>query len=300
MIWVLLAVFSAILLGIYDLLKKYSLRDNAVIPILFISTLTNAIIFFPIILYGTFGNHSVHSVFNFGHLSFTDHLLFFSKAIIVGSSWTFAYFAVKHLPLTIVSPIRSSGPLWTISGALILFNEHLNGLQWIGIILTILFYYLFSFSGIKEGISFRTNKWVLYMTLATIIGSASSLFDKYLILHYNRLVIQGWYYIYMAPLMFIFMLIAWFPHRDKFTSFKWRYTIPFIGICLTLGDFLYFWSLSYPGALIAIVSTIRRSSVIVSFSLGAYLFKEKNIKLKAIILAGILIGIGIILLGGGK
>ena len=136
------------------------------------------------------------------------------------------------------------------------------------------------------------------MTLATIIGSASSLFDKYLIMHYNRLVIQGWYYIYMAPLMLAFLLITWYPHRDKFTSFKWRFTIPLIGICLTLGDFAYFWSLSHPDALVAIVSTIRRGSVIVSFSLGAYLFKEKNIRMKALILIGILIGIAIILLGG--
>jgi transporter family protein len=102
----------------------------------------------------------------------------------------------------------------------------------------------------------------------------------------------------MAPLMLAFLLIIWVPHRDKFTSFKWRYTIPFIGICLTLGDFAYFWSLSHPDALVAIVSTIRRGSVVVSFSLGAYLFKEKNIRMKAIILVGILIGIGIILLGG--
>ena len=300
MIWVLLAVLSAILLGIYDLLKKYSLRDNAVIPILFIATLTNALIFLPIILYGTFGTHPNNSVFNFGHLTFHDHLLFLIKSIIVGSSWTLAYFAIKNLPITIVSPIRSSGPIWTIAGAILIFNEHLNGFQWIGVLLTVLFYYLFSLSGLKEGISFRTNKWVLYMTLATIIGSGSSLFDKYLIMHYNRLVIQGWYYIYMAPLMLVFLLITWYPYRDKFTSFKWRYTIPLIGICLTLGDFAYFWSLAHTDALIAVVSTLRRGSVIVSFSLGAYLFKEKNIRMKAIILIGILIGIGIILLGGNK
>jgi transporter family protein len=136
------------------------------------------------------------------------------------------------------------------------------------------------------------------MTLATIIGSGSSLFDKYLIMHYNRLVIQGYYYIYMAPLMLGFLLITWYPNREKFTSFKWRYTIPLIGICLTLGDFAYFWSLAHSDALIAVVSTLRRGSVIVSFSLGAYIFKEKNIRLKAFILIGILAGIGIILLGG--
>jgi transporter family protein len=298
MIWVLLAVISASLLGVYDLLKKYSLKENAVIPVLFYSTLTSGIAFFPMMLYGTYGHPGQSSLFNFGHLPWHAHLLFFIKSVVVCSSWTLAYFAMKHLPITIVSPIRSSGPLWTIIGALLIFGESMNGVQWLGLAITIAFYYLFSLSGMKEGISFRTNKWVLFMTLATIIGSISALYDKYLIAHYNRLAMQCWYHIYMVPLTLSLMLIAWVPLRKKFTPFKWRYTIPLIGLCLSLGDFIYFWSLSYPDALVAIVSTVRRGSVVVSFSLGALLFREKNVKLKTLILIGILIGITIIILGG--
>jgi transporter family protein len=298
MVWVLLAVVSAALLGVYDILKKKSLQENAVIPVLFYSVLTSSIIFTPIVLYGYFGTHEHSSLFNFTNIPAKAHLLFFIKSIIVGSSWTLAYFAMKNLPLTIVSPIRSSGPLWTLVGALVIFGEHLSLWQWIGLVLTIFFYYLFSLSGLKEGISFRTNKWVLYMTLATIIGSISSLYDKYLVAHYNRLAMQAWYHLYMLPLMFLLLMIIWYPNRKKYTPFQWRWTIPLIGLCLTVADFIYFWSLSYPGSLIAIVSTVRRGSVIVSFSLGAILFNEKNIKRKAIILVGILIGIAIIILGG--
>jgi len=168
--------------------------------------------------------------------------------------------------------------------------------QWFGLVLTIIFYYLFSMVGLKEGISFRSNKWVIYMTLSTIIGSISSLYDKYLVAHYNRLAMQAWYHVYMVPIMAIMLLLIWYPNRKKYDPFYWRWTIPMIGVCLTVGDFLYFWSLAYPGALIAIVSTIRRGSVIFSFSIGAVLFKEKNLKLKAIVLGGILLGIFIILL----
>jgi bacterial/archaeal transporter family protein len=300
MVWVVLALVSAFLLGIYDLLKKTSLKENAVIPVLFFSTLTSAIIFLPILLVGTFGNVSETSPFHFHSVSWLFHIQIAIKSLIVGSSWVLAYFAVKNLPITIVSPIRSSGPIWTVFGALLIFGEQLNLWQWVGVILTIGFYYLFGLSGRKEGISFRTNKWVLYMTMATIIGSASGLYDKYLIsiAHYNRIQIQAWYHIYMVPLMLSLLLFIWYPNRHKYDVFKWRYTIPLIGICLTVADFIYFWSLSYPGALVAIVSTVRRGSVIISFSLGAIIFKEKNIKLKAFILVGILIGIAIIILGG--
>jgi transporter family protein len=298
MIWVLLAVLSATLLGIYDILKKQSLINNAVIPVLFLSALTNAVIFTPVLLYSTFGNHQPASLFNFGDLPLHAHLLFFIKSVIVGSSWTLAYFAMKNLPITIVSPIRSSGPLWTLLGALIIFGERLNGLQWTGLLITMFFYYLFSLSGLREGISFRKNKWVIFMTLATIIGSISALYDKYLVTHYNRLAMQTWYHIYMIPLLLGLLLIVWYPNRHKFTAFQWRYTIPLIGVCLSIGDFIYFWSLSYPDALVAIVSAVRRGSVIVSFTLGAYLFKEVNVRRKALIMAGILIGIAIIILGG--
>jgi transporter family protein len=64
-----------------------------------------------------------------------------------------------------------------------------------------------------------------------------------------------------------------------------------IGLTLTLADFIYFLALSQQGALISIISTVRRSGVIVSFTLGAFIFKEHRIKEKAIILAGILAGI---------
>ena len=37
--WLILAFLSAAFLGVYDSLKKKALRDNAVIPILFLNTL---------------------------------------------------------------------------------------------------------------------------------------------------------------------------------------------------------------------------------------------------------------------
>jgi transporter family protein len=297
MLWIFLAIISALLLGVYDIFKKLSLKDNAVIPVLFFSTLTSAFLFIPLVIMSqSFPELSGKFFLFIPSAPVTGHILFAIKSIIVGSSWILAYFAMKHLPVTIVSPIRSSGPLWTILGALIVFGEQLSPLQWLGVSLTLFFYYLFSLSGLKEGISFRTNKWVLYMTIATLVGSVSSLFDKYLLLHYNRFAMQAWYHIYMVPLMATIFFFVWYPNRHKYAKFEWRYTILLIGICLTVADFLYFWSLSMPDSLVAIVSTVRRASVIVSFSLGALLFHEKNIKRKAWILLGIMIGIGIIVL----
>jgi len=104
MVWVLLGMVSAMLLGVYDIFKKLSLRDNAVMPVLFLSTLTSSLLFLPILLV----SHS-HPELS-GHFwyikpqNLTAHIHFFVKSIIVGSSWVLAYFAVKNLPITIASP----------------------------------------------------------------------------------------------------------------------------------------------------------------------------------------------------
>ena len=45
--WLLLAFLSATLLGFYDVFKKKSLKDNAVLPVLFLNTFFSSLIFLP-------------------------------------------------------------------------------------------------------------------------------------------------------------------------------------------------------------------------------------------------------------
>ena len=52
--WLLLAFLSATLLGFYDVFKKQSLKDNAVLPVLFLNTLFSSLIFLPFILVSAF------------------------------------------------------------------------------------------------------------------------------------------------------------------------------------------------------------------------------------------------------
>ncbi|MDE5639015.1 MAG: hypothetical protein K2I47_04375 [Odoribacter sp.] len=51
---------------------------------------------------------------------------------------------------------------------------------------------------------------------------------------------------------------------------------------VSLADFAYFYALSHTGAMISVISLVRRSGVIVSFIAGAVLLKEKNLKTKFI------------------
>ena len=113
----------------------------------------------------------------------------------------------------------------------------------------------------------------------------------------NRYFVQGWYNLYQALMMSVVILLLWLPKRRQSTPFVWRWSIVLISVFLTAADMAYFYALSCPGAMIAVVSMVRRGSVIVSFLFGAMMFKEKNLRSKAIDLIFVLIGMACLFIG---
>jgi bacterial/archaeal transporter family protein len=296
--WVLLGIISSFFLGIYDLFKKTALEKNAVMPVLFMASLTSAMIFLPLILFSSGSTPDNAGALWYVHpVSSREHLLIFLKSVLVATSWVLSYFALKNLPITIVTPIRASSPLWTLIGALMIFGERLSPLQWLGITVTIVSYYLFSLAGKSEGITFQKNKWVLFIFLATIAGAASGLYDKFLISNIERMSVQAWFSIYLIPVLLPLTVIIWYQNRKKNIPFFWKPAIPLIGITLTLSDYSYFYALSFDDSLISVLAVLRRSSVLISFTAGAFLFREINLTKKSLVLAGILVGVFFIILG---
>ncbi len=295
--WFYLALTSALFLGFYDIFKKTSVQNNAVLPVLLLSTTTSAAIFIPIILFSKFNYWDKEFILYTPNIPIETHLLVFIKATIVLLSWIFSFFALKHLPITFVSPIRATGPMWTLMGAIVIFKEQLNTFQWIGIATTLSFFWLFSTTGKLEGIHIRKNKWVWFIILGTLIGAISGLYDKFLIRNINRMAVQAWFSIYQALIMIPIILFIWWPQRKSSTPFTWRWSIPLIGIFLVIADFAYFYALTHPESMISIISALRRGSVVIAFGVGAILFKEKNIQKKSLYLLGILTGIAILIYG---
>ncbi|HPF51807.1 MAG TPA: EamA family transporter [Draconibacterium sp.] len=297
--WVILALISAVLLGLYDVFKKLSLNENAVLPVLFLSTLTAAIVVFPFVLGSSLApDLFLHLGFYVPKLTIHEHLLVFIKSMIVVSSWIFAFHAMKHLPITIISPIRATGPIWTLAGAIVIFQEHLNTVQWLGVLITLIFFYLLSTAGKLEGINFKRNVWIFSIITATLLGAASGLFDKYILRRIDRVGVQAWFSFYQVVVMLpAIALFRWKKPKNERPVFQWRWSIPLIAIFLLFADYMYFYALSIPDSMISIVSALRRGGVLVAFSIGAFLFKEKNIQRKGIYLLGILLGILIISYG---
>lgn len=296
--WIWFALISSVLLGFYDVAKKSSVEGNAVLPVLTVATSISALFFLPVILSSEFGLgwFAEGTMFHVTPMGVEQHLLVALKAVIVAATWLFGYLAVKYLPLTIVSPIYALRPVLVLLGSIFIFGERLNIYQWIGVVVAFVAFYLMNRSSHKEGIRFKSNKGVFYLLMAVLLGVGSAFCDKILMRGIQPASVQAWCGLYIAILYGILTLIIWLPKRKE-SKFEWRWSIVLISVFLSIADFCYFNALAQEGALLAVISLIRRGSVIVSFSLGAIFFKERNIRSKAFALCVLLVGLYFLLHG---
>lgn len=296
--WVGVAFLSALMLGLYDVAKKRSLTGNAVVAVLWFNTLISTLIFLPVVLDSEFSLGVLEeTALSYSATTPFSHLLVAVKAVITLSSWLCGYYAMKHLPLSIVGPVNATRPVVVLVGAVLLFGERLNAWQWSGVLLTIASLYLLSLSSKKENVRF-SSRHAIAMFAAMLLGAVSGLFDKYIISEHSLdpMFVQSWFSIYQLAIMSLLLLLLWYPRRDT-DKFHWSWAIPLISIFVSMADFCYYHAIDMDGSMIAIISMIRRFSVVVSFICAALIFGEKNLRSKALDMILILIGMILLAIG---
>ena len=296
--WIVATLLSALFLGLYDLCTKHAVRANAVTPVLFFSTLTGATVWFVLLSVQVIHPGTLPPSLVTDALTWKQHLQLLLKSGIVAASWVGTYFAMKHLPLSLGAPIRATSPLFTLFGAILILGERPTWLETVGILTTLGSFVGLSFAGAREGVHFHRNKWVGFLIMGTLFGAVSSLYDKYLLgtLNFSVPTVQCWFQIYLLVFFAPFAL-GWKLRLWQRNEFHWRWSIPFIALALLVADYAYFWALRNPDALVSVVMSLRRASVLVAFGGGLLFFGELNgwRKLPAVI--GILIGVVLTICG---
>ena len=288
--WITFAILSAFLFGGYEVAKKIALDRNAVFPVLFLNIALGALICLPFSLLSAFTGCLDGTAVYVPAVSAAAHAGIFLKAAVVLASWIFAYFAMKNLPIIFTAAVKSTQPVFILIGAILIFSEKLNAWQWAGVLLSTVALMFFSVTGKKEGLSFRKNRWVWFIFLATLLGAANSLLDKYLVSAIDKVAVQVYTAYYELALVIPLTGLLWWPGRKQTTPFRWSAAIVWVTVFLTVSDFFYFYSLSLDGALVSVVSTIRKAGVVVPFVAGIFLFREKNIPVKAFLIGLVLVG----------
>lgn len=277
--WVWLSVCSAFLLGIYDVEKKQALKKNSVLWVLLGATAMSALFLCPFLSRGPL----------------EDHLSLVLKAVLVSSSWISGLVALKLLPLTTASTIKASRPMFVVIFSIILFGERLSLLQWGGVVLVMAALFLLARSSKKEGISFTSDKGIAWMVVSVLTGAASALYDKHILGHLQPMFVQSWTNVYITVVLGILILLKYLRDNPGFQGFRWDWRLPLIAVLITISDAFYFYAVKDEGALLSVISMIRRSSVVITFIFGALLFKENHIKDKAVDLAVLLAGLALLL-----
>ena len=293
--WIILAFISALCLGFYDVSKKIALRDNKVIDVLTLSVCFSSLcLAVPLLLSRLCPDAMLHSYFYVPRLDLTAHLYTLLKSVIVLSSWIFAYISLKHLPISVVSPMQATRPMWTLLGALLIFGERLNTFQWLGILLAIGSIFIFSFRKPVNRSPLTINRYYIALAFAILIGACAGLYDKYLMRRYDHNAVQVYYTFYQALLM----LITWaIMNRKNLQSIKNIGVIILISVFLIISDNLYMLALRDPDSMIAVVSTIRRGGVVIGFAYGLIFLREPDPWRKILCMLGILSGLICLALG---
>jgi bacterial/archaeal transporter family protein len=296
--WIAASLLSALFLGVYELCTKHAVRENAVVPVLFFSTLSGAAVWTVLLLVQWGHPGLLPGSLVAESLTVTQHLQLALKSAIVAASWVFTYFALKHLPLSLGSPIRATSPLWTLLGAVLVLGEHPTLLQTLGILTTLGSFIGLSVAGAREGVHFHRNKWVAYLIAGTLFGAASSLYDKYLLgrLRFSVPTVQAWFSVYLVVL-FLPLAIGWKRRWWARKEFYWRWSIPLIAFSLLVADYIYFGALRDPDSLVALVMSLRRGSALVGFAGGLLFFGERHGLRKLPAVIGILAGIALAVMG---
>jgi drug/metabolite transporter (DMT)-like permease len=291
-------LLSALFLGIYELCTKHAVRENAVVPVLFFSTITGASVWVVLLLADALHPRGLPSSLVTDPLTPLQHAQLLLKSAIVAASWIFTYFALKHLPLSIGSPIRATSPLFTLFGAILILGERPTFLEMLGVMITLSSFIGLSMAGRREGIHFHRNKWIGFLMAGTLFGAASSLYDKYLLgrARFSVPTVQAWFSVYLVAL-FIPFTIGWQRRWWDRNQFHWRWSIPFIAIALLIADYIYFTALRDPASMVSLVMSLRRGSALIGFAGGLLLFREKHGLQKLPAVIGILIGIALTVWG---
>jgi len=296
--WITASLIAAFFLGCYELFTKVAVRDNAVLPVLFFSTVCNAVIWLALMSLDAARPGLLPAGLTVAPLTTLQHSQLALKSVIVAASWVCTYFAVKQLPMSLASPIRATGPIWILGGALLILTERPTWLEMAGVATTIASFVGLSFAGRQEGIHFHRNKWVLLLIGGTMLGAVSALYDRFLLgrMGFSAATVQAWFSIYLA-VVFLPIVIGWKLRWWPRNVFHWRWSIIFLALALLVSDFIYFSALRNPEALISLVSSLRRASTLVAFTGGLVFFHEKNSRSKLLAVLGVLTGIVLTVMG---
>ncbi len=279
-IWLWLTLASGVLLGFYDIFKKKSLEK---IPVLNVLALYSVFSFLLV-------SYELNNAISINKVSLLITLI---KALVIFLSWTLGFTAIKHLPISVISPFGTLSPVFTIFLGVFILNESLEFKQAIGIFVMLLSYYFIGMTGKAEIKGLFRNKYLYLMIGSSLLSAVSAMLDKIILKKVNSGQMQFWFCFFVMVMYVGAYLFDRLKSKTKI-PLKFSVFIPLTSLFLVLSDKIYFLAVEASDSKISLILPLRKSSIIISAIVGGLLFREKNILKKFVCIAVLLIGIVIV------
>jgi bacterial/archaeal transporter family protein len=274
--WLGMGALSGLMLGLTDIVTKIETKKSHALSVLFVSNCAGAL-FLVLFILGKNVIAGENPALLFDYRVF---LLAAPKNLLMVGSLVFMYKSLAGIPLSYAGAIRASGPIWTLLGAYLLVGETLTERETIGLIISILIYACYAVLGRQDGLGKVNLLPALGMTMATIMSSLGTAYDKYISLSSFATIdsIQNVSAIERAAFCAIIVLIF----RPKLHLSA---PIIILGVLWAGAEYIYFSAYMDVEAKATILALLRRLSLVTGLVGGIVIFREKKVAYKVVMCA---------------
>lgn len=288
MSWVLYSLISAVFASASAIVEKKTLFREHALEFSAALALTNAIITLPMLFFV--------GVSTFAPVSF---LLLALNSIAASVAFLLVTKGLRHMEVSVASPLLVLGPGATAILAFIFLGEELTRFQASGIIFMIVGAYILQthkFGGLLEPIRiFWNSKYVHYILGAVVIYAFAGVLDRLLLSRYG---IDPRAYLSVAHIIIAisFLCMLKIFHGDlrevhkAFRDGGWM----IVGVAILTTGYRFADTLAIQIAPVGLVGSVKKLSALFTTIIGGELFHEENILRKAFACVVMLVGVAMI------
>jgi bacterial/archaeal transporter family protein len=286
--WIILAIFSALVFGLEDFLKKKVLKVEKTFQFLALHYILTLLLLLPLISYVNFSIGLGLSIL----ILVRTMLFFFVLALFTES--------LKHLPLSIAAPISNVKIVFGLILGILLLHEKSSSLDIVGTAVILLGCHVINTNGQLLNFSellrrHHNSRYVYYLFASGLFFALAMILTKPILLEVDSLSLL-FYHTSLSAAIYLLVIFSFYGGTQEIVS-GWKngkWLLILIAISGILATYAQFLSLSSADSMVIIVIPILQLSLLIDVILGGKVLHEKHFKPH--LLGALLVVIGSILL----
>jgi drug/metabolite transporter (DMT)-like permease len=285
MTWFTFALISAILLSLTSLFEKKVLIEAHAMEFSTVLAISTAVISLPLLVRGDFSVLTPFTV-----------LLVAVVAILAATAYLLAAKSVRHMDISVTSPLFVLGPGITAVLAFLFLGEGLTLQQVIGLVVLIVGSFTLQMKKGESIIQFFKDiyhsRYILLLVLSLLIYGFTSIMDRALLSKYG--FEPGFYlglvHVFIA-VVFIIMLALFHDGLVGIKNGFAKYGSYIFVIALLTVGYRFFQVQATALAFVGLVSAVKRTSSLFTTIIGGEIFHEGHLLRKSIACAVMICGV---------